>query len=434
MIFNIDKVLDYFTSSIRMLKGEKNQNNEIDSLKKVKECCKQSELSDNGFSDVKNKLIRFNKYSREDVHNIFSPNTNFRPGCGAWGLHGIIRLPNNNYIFFVTYGSKQADHVFQEGISSDGKLIWQSQPQQTFASKDIQNFIKHDSEKNDIYLFKRDSKSEKEYSYMGKLKYVSHDPDKQAPVWFTWQIIDWDNKDKIVEENVIKENKPQYDYDENTIENLRMFIDNMYAVLGVNYLTYNNIYAKISIMDEDLFDRLEIKGNPDKLYSIIKYYNKDYYYNNEFIGKTEIPPLEELLIEKIRNEKFISYKKVKSICEQMMINKSYKKDDYIQLISLIDKDYYVINDENDLVNKEQFKIDEVTEQNIRDVLKNLIESNNEIDLNNFKSYMFFPKIEYPWNKEILKIVIEKYYEDYFYVSNEHIYKKGEINGEQMENN
>lgn len=236
------------------------------------------------------------------------------------------------------------------------------------------------------------------------------------------------------EENITKENIPEYNYDEIIIKELRTLIDNMFTALKTNYLTYNNVYAKISIINEELFDKLEIKGKPDKLYSIIKYYNKDYYYYNEFIGITEIPSLEEIIIEKIRNEKFISYKKVKSICEQMMTNKSYKKTDYIQLVSLICDDYYVINDESDLINKEQFKIDKSAEQNIKDVLNNLLESNSEINLNSFKSYIFFPKIEYTWNKELLRIIIEKYYENYFYISNEYIYKKGEKNGEKMENN
>lgn len=142
------------------------------------------------------ELKNMQKYTRKDVHDIFSPETSFKNGCGAWGLRGIVRIKNTkNYVFFVTYGSKQAGHNFQEGIDDTGKLIWQSQPSQDFSSPDIINFINHDEKINDIFLFKRDSKKEKEYVYLGKLKYIKHIPDKVNPVWFEWQIINWSREE-----------------------------------------------------------------------------------------------------------------------------------------------------------------------------------------------------------------------------------------------
>lgn len=146
------------------------------------------------------ELIVGNRYSRQMVHDLFEPETNFQVGCGAWGLRGIVRLKNSkDYVFFVTYGSEQAGHEFREGISENGILTWQSQPNQDFESTDISNFINHDEKKNSIYLFKRNNKYEQHYTYEGKLKYISHDPNKTKPVWFEWQIIDWkNNNDKNI--------------------------------------------------------------------------------------------------------------------------------------------------------------------------------------------------------------------------------------------
>ncbi len=81
-----------------------------------------------------NKLKLKNLYSREDVHGIFSPETTFTPQAGTWGLQGIIKIPNreDDFVFFVTYGQSQGDHEFDEGITQDGVLSWQSQPSQTF--------------------------------------------------------------------------------------------------------------------------------------------------------------------------------------------------------------------------------------------------------------------------------------------------------------
>jgi hypothetical protein len=52
--------------------------------------------------------------------------TPFTPSRGTWGMQGIIKIPDRpkDFIFFVTYGQQQGEHVFEEGItesfSSDG--------------------------------------------------------------------------------------------------------------------------------------------------------------------------------------------------------------------------------------------------------------------------------------------------------------------------
>ncbi len=74
----------------------------------------------------------------------------------------------------------------------------QSQPKQDLQSKQIQQFINHDELKNSIYLFLRTNETA-DYSYLGKLKYLSHDRERERPVYFQWQIIDWDFPSDIAE-------------------------------------------------------------------------------------------------------------------------------------------------------------------------------------------------------------------------------------------
>jgi hypothetical protein len=38
------------------------------------------------------KLALYEEYSRKDVHAIFSPETNFTPQTGTWGLQGVVPL------------------------------------------------------------------------------------------------------------------------------------------------------------------------------------------------------------------------------------------------------------------------------------------------------------------------------------------------------
>ena len=138
------------------------------------------------------KLELFSDYSREGVHAIFSPETPFTPQAGTWGLHGIVNIPDRekDYVFFVTFGQRQGKHRFYEFVTDEGVLSWQSQPQQGFDDKRIANFISHKEDISNIYLFLR-TKGRQPYTYLGLLKYLDHDPTKQRPVFFQWQILDW---------------------------------------------------------------------------------------------------------------------------------------------------------------------------------------------------------------------------------------------------
>jgi hypothetical protein len=138
------------------------------------------------------ELILYEEYFREEVHDIFDSDSKFTPQAGTWGLQGIIQIPERarDYVFFVTFGQKQATHEFDEGITADGILRWQSQPKQRLADATIRNLISHDEDRHAIYLFLRTA-GRQPYTYLGRLKYLTHDRDRERPVYFTWQILDW---------------------------------------------------------------------------------------------------------------------------------------------------------------------------------------------------------------------------------------------------
>jgi len=111
-------------------------------------------------------------------------------------LHGIIPVPDRSgdFAFFVTLGQQQGDHVFDEGISSEGVLSWQSQPRQGLDNSQIQQFIAHDESVHNIYLFLRTDKRGP-YKHYGRLGYLTHDATREKPVYFQWQLLDWDELD-----------------------------------------------------------------------------------------------------------------------------------------------------------------------------------------------------------------------------------------------
>lgn len=150
-------------------------------------------------------LKRYKNYSREDIHNIYSANTKFVRGAGKWGLQGIVSVPNtkDDIIFFVTFGTTQAGHTFKEAITEDGILTWQSKPAQKLGDPQIKRLITHDFQKNNIYLLLRTNSNDK-YTYLGKLSYELHNPEKEKPVQFQWQILDWEINQELFDEIGLK--------------------------------------------------------------------------------------------------------------------------------------------------------------------------------------------------------------------------------------
>lgn len=142
-------------------------------------------------------LVLYEDYTREDVHDIFDPESSFISQRGTWGMHGIVRIPSrsNDYIFFVSFGQSQSGHKFIETVTEDGIITWQSQPSQRLTDLEIKQFIDHDHRVNNIYLFLRTSKMHlkkaRKYTYLGKLAFLNFDHTREKPVYFTWQILDW---------------------------------------------------------------------------------------------------------------------------------------------------------------------------------------------------------------------------------------------------
>lgn len=146
-------------------------------------------------SEMNKKLERYKFYTRKEVFDIFSPkNKTFSPGAGDWGNHGIIPIPEtNDFIFYITYGTILENHTFDEGINENGILTWQSQPRMNLKNETIKKLIKHDATNSNIYLFLRTEKK-LPYSYIGLLEYLEHDNQRENPVYFKWQILDFDKE------------------------------------------------------------------------------------------------------------------------------------------------------------------------------------------------------------------------------------------------
>lgn len=264
------------------------------------------------------KLVRYEKYSRKEIHNIFSPDTKFTPQAGSWGMQGIIRVPGtqHDYIFMVTYGKKQSGHEFDENIDENGILTWQSQPSQTLKESRIIDFIHHDYLKNNIYLFLRTSDKE-DYTYMGLLAYVDHDNQRERPVYFKWQILEWnDDSNKIVNTHDIEkldakkfklklnqeEAEYSYEYESRKGKNTNEFYSNK----NINFEGEIKKNTELGKKGEDIVveyekDRLTIEGRSDLADKVFA--------TREIAGNAE--RFDVLSYDKDGNERYIEVKTTK---------------------------------------------------------------------------------------------------------------------------
>lgn len=158
------------------------------------------------------QLKLFNQYTRKEVHDIFDPLSPFSVGAGTWGIHGIVKIPDKkqDYVFFVTFGQNKLGHTFEEEITKDGILTWQSQPRQKLNDKLIETLINHNHFDDNIYLFLRTQKINKTtnkpepFTYMGKVAYKTHDAEREAPVYFKWQLLNFEmiSKKDLIQMNL----------------------------------------------------------------------------------------------------------------------------------------------------------------------------------------------------------------------------------------
>jgi hypothetical protein len=71
-------------------------------------------------------LRLFDDYSRREVHDIFAPGASFASGAGNWGLSGIVEHRPGEFALFVTFGREQGAHRFDEAVTTDGVVTWES--------------------------------------------------------------------------------------------------------------------------------------------------------------------------------------------------------------------------------------------------------------------------------------------------------------------
>ncbi|HGM4804194.1 TPA: DUF3427 domain-containing protein [Serratia marcescens] len=152
-------------------------------------------LTSNGFyiepkSRGNLKPILLSKYDREGICQLFEPGTKFTVGSGRWGISGIIKLKNetDDLVFIVTIEKPHAGNPYEDALTDDGQLHWETQKKMSADSDFVQRLKAHDHNVSNIHLFLR-YQEKSNYSYLGLLAYESVDENSTNPVRFIWRLL-----------------------------------------------------------------------------------------------------------------------------------------------------------------------------------------------------------------------------------------------------
>ena len=204
---------------------------------------------------------------------------------------------------------------------------------------------------------------------------------------------------------------------EETKNELKQFIDNLFEKMNSTILTAKKIYANLNILNKELFNKLHItaKFGDFELFSIIQFlFKDDYFYSRPIISLQEdFTTSSYLLIKEYarRFEKF-NYTDIKNYIYKMNIGGLPSYMSFIEDLS----DEYVQISKDGMIKKDKFNISEENLLKIKELV-DLILKNNNLKTEEFNGYFMLPKLDRPWNKYMLVGIIRSYFKDEYEIEN-----------------
>lgn len=141
-------------------------------------------------SEQSTKPILLSKYNRKEISQLFEPDSKFTAGSGRWGISGIIKLKNDtdDLIFIVTIEKPHSGNPYEDSLTDDGLLLWETQKKMDVDSLFVNRLRAHDHNASNIHLFLR-YQEKTDYTYLGLLAYEWYDQFSTEPVRFKWRLL-----------------------------------------------------------------------------------------------------------------------------------------------------------------------------------------------------------------------------------------------------
>ncbi len=213
---------------------------------------------------------------------------------------------------------------------------------------------------------------------------------------------------KILLDETDKEDKQN----ENELyEELYEFIIKLLEEVDCEMISLNIVCSQLRMFNKELFEKLKLGKDIDKLSKIIKNnLNGRLYVNKPFVAKCPIRNSVDVTCDYLRTLNEFDKKEMDDFQSKigLVSHKSYEV--------FIDKmnDDFIRVDVTRMIKKEIFNI---SSDDLNSISKNLIfyfKNNNVLDTSKFKAYAMLPNLgKYKWNKYLLIGVIKTYFGDVY---------------------
>ena len=205
------------------------------------------------------------------------------------------------------------------------------------------------------------------------------------------------------------------DISEQTIQELRQFVDKQFEVLGTDIISSRKIYAKLGLTEKDLFDKLHLTHGQFTLFSLMKYLYPDLYYSRPLISTKVMEQKSSYALIKNHAKKFdkFDHNTILDYISKMNIGGLYSYLEFMDDMS----DEYVQIDVDTMVKKEKLGITANQLAELSKLLDLIFDKYNELDTSVFKGYQMLPKMPIAWNKYLLIGIIRSYLDEKYEIEN-----------------
>lgn len=202
---------------------------------------------------------------------------------------------------------------------------------------------------------------------------------------------------------------------EETVDELRNFVNEQFTILNTDVISSRKIYAKLSLINKQLFDKLHLTHGQFTLFSLMKYIFPDLYYSRPLISNKVIEQKSSYSLIRSHVQKYdkFDHNTILDYVSKMNIGGLYS---YLEFMDDMSDEYVQINIDT-MVRKEKMNITDEQISQIKQLLELIFDKYNELDTSIFKGYSMFPKMPVAWNKYLLVGVIRSYLDDNFEIEN-----------------
>lgn len=201
-----------------------------------------------------------------------------------------------------------------------------------------------------------------------------------------------------------------------TITEFKNFIDGVFSSLGTNVASSRKIYAKLSLTNKPLLEKLKLARDNFSTFSLIRYLFKDEYgFNRPIISldKNADTNTYNVIVNYASSLETFNSKAIKNYVSKMNIAGLYS---YLAFMEDMSDNFVQVNIET-MIRKDKFEMTDDQVKELDNLISLIIGRFEQIDTRSFNGYQMLPKVKYHWNKYLLAGVVRSFLADKYEVTN-----------------